>query len=56
MDNGLNSLEGEMFSNTADLSDMEVSQFAYSVDVGFEGESVVKDNVQVSSINQSLNL
>ena len=38
MDDGLSSLEGEMFSYTADLSDMKVSLFAYSVDVGLEGE------------------
>ena len=37
-----------MFSDTADSSDMEISQFAYSVNVGLKGEGIVKDNAQVS--------
>ena len=33
-----------MFSDSADMTDVEIGQFAYSIDVGFEGEGIVKDN------------
>ena len=48
MDDGFGSLAGEMFSNTANTLDVEVGRFTNSVDVGLEGEGVVKDNTEVS--------
>ena len=47
VDDGLGSLEGEMFSNASNTSNVEVGRFTNSVDVGLEGEGVVKDNTQV---------
>ena len=55
MSDGLSRLEGEMFLNTADSSDVEVSRFAYSVDVGLEGEGMIKDNTHVSSTGGGVN-
>ncbi len=36
-----------MFSYAGSMSDLKVSRFTNSVNVGLEGESVVKDNTQV---------
>ncbi len=49
MVNGLSCLKGKVFLDTADSSNVEERQFAYSINMGLEGEGIVKDNIQISS-------
>ncbi len=44
-----------MFSDMANTLDVEEGQFTNSVDVGLEGEGIVKDNTQVPGQGSGIN-